>query len=242
MSRTYLAIILSLLIFALTVGTVLALVSGPPAQDTYVDKNTSEAGVSHDGMELRVQGSNLGTCDAVRTAYMQWNLQDLSAPAGWAQLNLTVTSTPSNAAGQTISLYRTTDGWDESLTYNTPAPAVGALIESVTLPSGIASGAVVSFGGTDAALLQYINEKVGQPSISFALKFSTCATTSLIWFLDSESGTGAPNLEVRTAAPPNAVDVSSTSAERTSLPLYAGLGAVALILVAGLAISRRRTA
>jgi hypothetical protein len=48
-----------------------------------------------------------------------------------------------------------------------------------------------------------------------------------------------PNLQMLN---PTAVDMASASAQRSSLPLYLGLAALAGVVVAGVVISKRRTA
>jgi hypothetical protein len=51
-----------------------------------------------------------------------------------------------------------------------------------------------------------------------------------------------PSLQIADSGQPLAVDMSNASAERVSWPLYAGLGALGLIVVAGVAVTRRKTA
>lgn len=235
---------------AVTTGA-LALVSGLPEADTYVDFNARDT--SQNGNDLRIQGSSGagGGCDPVRTVYMRWSLTGLTQAPGYAKLQLiTVGAGSSNAGGRFVTLYQladSDDGWDESLTYNTPAPGVGAAIQTVSLPGtdAVPAGTVITFGDADTGLLTYLQQEYNSRNkiASFALRFTTCAATSIQWFEDRESGASGPYLEVRLT--PTAVALSTFAADNPApaWPLIAGLGALAaLISAAGVWIYRKRAA
>lgn len=250
MNRTLRVLTLAMLFVTLVAGNALA-APLPPEADTFVDHQVANQTTNYDGDELRLSGSYQGgVCTATRTILLRWNLAAVDREIASAEINLTTADSGSNnAANQQVTLFKVAnDTWDETtVTYQTGVVVGDPIGPAVTLPnvSPIPAGQVVTFSGS--ALVTYLNQEAGTISggtgdnlASFAVRFTTCATTSTQWFQDKEGGSVAPTLAM---FGPNAVKVSETAATPAStFPLYAGLGAVALILVAGLAISRRRTA
>lgn len=152
------------------------------------------------------------------------------------------------ASNPVLSLYGVADFNKDTLNgLNNPHPGLADLIQNMPIPSTTAAYSTIIFGGADSALAEYIQEQVDAKdyTITLALSFSAnCATVTQVNFFSLDYTTDQsrrPQLTIE-GTTPTAVNMTTTSAERTSLPLYAGLGAVALIVVAGLAISRRRTA
>ncbi len=214
-------------------------------------------------------GSNFGTSTLIRTvasgdacisrawwSYMKWDLTEVAdkTQIGYAKLTLYVESIdtpagPTLPAGVQLSLYEIADagdGWVETSINSGNAPALGALIESQSVP---AVGQLVVFGS--ANLLNYLKTQTNNIA-SFGIALTAPAGTScgeldaVVRFYSRDATVAdaqKPYLELRTDAPPNSVTLTDSSAQQTnSLPLYAGLGALALIAVAGVGVSRRRMA
>jgi hypothetical protein len=241
MFRKFSPILLALMLFAIAIAPVAAQSgTGDPIADTYV--STQAPTTNYDGNDLRIEGSSGpgGGCSAVRTVYMKWDLSTHNTPISNAVVVLTTTNVTSNAQGQTLRLSRVdNDNWTEGMTYNSGRPDVGTEVATYVLGANPpATGTKIIFDAP--GITTFVNEQIaGDKVASFALTFATCAASSLQAFDDIESGTTVgPSLEA-----PLAVGMTEVSAQQaTSWPLYAGLAAVALVVVAGVAISRRRTA
>ncbi len=245
-----LAFVIALVLLAVIVAPALALVSGSPTQDAWVE--VANPTNTNNTADLWVRASTV-SCTPDRVSYLQYDLTGLTAAQmGWATLVVRINgitgdfSTPRN-----VTLYRLlNDNWTETnVTWNsvnpgtTPGagPNIGAKIQAIPV-----SAALTTITFNDPALLAYFKEKAGG-KISFALEMTdNCTAGSTGVRIDSAefvTGGSAPTLDLRTAGPPpTAVEVSTASAQRTAWPLYAGLGVVALGVVAGVVISRRKAA
>lgn len=248
--KRLLVIITASILLAFTVTPVLALVSGPPTQDAWVGK--ADPGTVTNDVNLWVRASTV-SCTPDRVTYLQWDLSNLtSSQIGYAALTMRVNGVTGDfSIPRNVTLYRLLDdNWTETnVTWNlvnpgeTPGagPNLGAAIQ--TIP--VSGAGMITFDS--ANLLSYFKEKAGG-KISFALEMTdNCTAGSTgVRFDSAEPSTGGsePSLDLRTAGPPpNVVEVSTVSAQQnSSWPLYAGLGAVALFVVAGVVVSRRRTA
>jgi hypothetical protein len=197
-------------------------------------------------------------------AFVKWPLTAVSQPVDNATLTFGVESVALNAApagGQYVVLYSTTsqpagsalgDGWTEtSVTWaNQPglapydASVASAELDREVVPSTSPYGDVVF---NSRSLVNYLNhERVGDGIASFALALDgNCGESTVTIRLYSKDQTVStnPKPELVMRSSPNAVDVSKAGAQQaTAWPLYAGLGAVALFVVAGVVITRRRMA
>jgi len=238
--RTFSRLALVMVLLAATAGMASAAFTGP-----YVDTWVTVGGTNNpSGVTLYVQDS-LSTCNDSQIAYLQFDASNIATVSS-ASLVLTAASTQIGLdTTPKLSIYGVAD-FDPATLTGTNAPLTTGLtaIQTVPVPPSTVAGSPFAFGGSDTALATYIGTQAGGV-VTLALSFSAdCnGTLSQMNFYSQRYSNTAyrPQLTIE-GTKPTAVDVSSTSAERTSLPLYAGLGAVALILVAGLAISRRRTA
>ncbi len=244
------------------VSNAFALASGPPSMDGWVDATTTNTyGTTTTFILQSSYNAGAGTCDTISTGYMKFDLSNLGngsgGTVGYADIVMRLTDTTAAGSATVVGLYTVeNDNWDETAALD-PTPGLGDVkpallgepLTTLTVSSSTSLNTDQTFPSTQA-LVDFFNSQstfVTVPTgahdgvASLGMKISSCGTSATVRFGTRENA-NPPQLHLRTAAPPNAVDVSSASAERTSWPLYAGLGAVALIVVAGLAISRRRTA
>jgi hypothetical protein len=238
---------------------VAAQASGVADQDTYISGGSPETAYGNDAtLWASLSGNASNVCSWTRTTYLQWDLSSIADPnqIGWVGINLarSASGTTSNPNAYVVALYEAGDDWSESSTWNTiPNPQSPPGTRILTKPFPTANGAALTFTSDEAIRLRdYAREQANTANnlMSLAIRLedpdNVCPTgvTTLI-MNSSESTAGAPaSLDIRTAGPPpNAVDMSTASAETAaSWPLYAGLAAVALFVVAGVVISKRRTA
>lgn len=239
---------LTLVLFLAVVVSAGAVASGPADADmftNYNDQETAFGQTTPNDLWITKTGDPGGNCVDSRITYLQWSLTDVPEGGiiGYVGVTLTRSGATSNGPGYTIGLYQASDEWTEASTYAT-TPLPGALLD--TKPFLTTNGASLTFSSD--ALLSYVQAQAdGDNVLSLAVKLvtpGTCPTSAVSLVFDSseDSAGVAPSLDVRTAPPPNAVSVATSSAETVTWPLYAGLGAVALVVIAGLAVSRRRTA
>jgi len=237
------AVIMSLL------AVVIAQAGAVNPADTYTQPSNSTAYGTIDPDNLEINSGGLGTCDASRTTYLRWDLSGVNQPAGdITSLTLFVNNAQSSNTGQ-VALYKVTDDtWDEAtLTGNTPPPALGAQITSVSIPT--ATGGTISFSG--AALAGWVNENtsyvggsdttVGNDKISFAIQVTGCSGFSNPVRFDSKDKVGgvAPVLLLFS---PNAITLSTFHAADPLVNwlLYGGLGLLGLVAVVGTVVYRQR--
>jgi hypothetical protein len=246
---TRFALVIALL--AVTVGVASAAFNGP-YYDVYVNVGGT---VQPSQIVLYVQDST-PTCTDTQVTYFQFDASNIKT-VSTASLELTVGGTKisvsDGAALTQLSIYGVNDFVQGSLT-GTNAPLTTGLtpIQTLALPANLAQYDKVSFSGSNLA--DYIQSQTptglngvpGDGTVTLALSFSAnCgAQNSQLNFYSQEYTTDTtrqPQLVV-TGTKPNSVEVSQASAQRTAWPLYAGLGTIALFVVAGVVISRRRTA
>lgn len=245
--RHLLFIVTIIALLACIVGGVSAQTGGRlPTADVFV--RSTDTTQSFNGQGLSLFGST-AACNKTDWTYLQWDLTGISSTIGRALLTLHVTAVNSVLSSTTISLYETTDfykgtavPWTEAGLLSNNAPDAGTLIESISAPA--TTGGTVSFGsGAGASSLStYLDGQRasdGKASVVM-LVTGTCSQGTRLGFGDRENATSTlrPGLELFS---PTAVEMSKADAVQASWPLYAGLGAVALFVVAGIVITRRRT-
>lgn len=224
---------------------------GPVADDF---ANNEDDFLAAEGL-VAVGGSN----DPAGTGFVSQNVTylrfDLSTlPIGTSLTSATLTMRSlgflTNSTNMTMRLYGSPDvTWAEGSTEipwasrPTPADYVDLYSEVVGLPT--AAGLDIVFPNT-TQFAQFVEDRIDAGGlVTIVIQATTCAPNASRQYMATLNTTGTNAVPAKLTlegTTPTAVELSSTSAERTSLPLYAGLGAVALIVVAGLAISRRRTA
>jgi hypothetical protein len=218
-------------------ASALAAGSGPPAADAWTDINAADT--VNNTVNLWARGSTTA-CTVTNRTYLRWDVSGLTSTVGTATMTLQINALSGDfTTPRSVSLYQVlTDSWTESLLTWNNQPAIGTLIQTV----GVSATGQMTFNA--GALATYVDAQAkGDGQASFAIQMTgDCTAGSAGVRMDSkETSTGtAPQLVLYS---PNAVDMSTASAQQqTSWPLYAGLGAVALFVVAGVVISRRRTA
>jgi hypothetical protein len=234
---------LVLVLLVLTFGVASAAFTGP-FYDTYViigSTNTPTA-------PQVIVADSTASCTDTWIAYFQFDASAIGT-ASSASLVLTHGNTLVGlGSNPTLTLYGTAD-FDQATLNGTNNPPTGGatVIQSQPIPSGTVAGTKLTWGGSDPGLRNYIQTQANTDNVvTLALSFSANCdqVNSQVNFYSSEYNTtpaNRPQLTVE-GTTPTAVDMSSASAQQTSWPFYVGLGAVALVVVAGLAISRRRTA
>lgn len=243
---------LTILTLILSTGVLAAGTTRSPSKDTLCLKN----GQCHDAAEINITGSMTpAPCSNSQVGYIGWDLSAVSTAISTAQLALTtqsVTGLPEDGlvtfqlvkpAHHTWSENGTDPGFSD-LTSPENVLATTSIVLT-TPPQQVVFGGVAN--PADASTLgAHFDSLRSSGAATVGVRISNgCTLSTNVVFEDSEGATtpppGEPDLMVYG---PNAVAVSALSAARTApaWPLYAGLGAAALIVVAGLAASRRRTA
>ncbi len=238
------ASIVVIVLASLSTG-IFAAVSGPPIEDASTYINNPTATTNDDRLRVEAGTPNC-SASPTRYSYVKWNLADLgSATIGSATMKFTVQSVNlggATAGAQQVVLYQTTDGWTETTLNWNNQPPLGTAIQSKTVPS--TSGAEITFEGTD--LVNYLNtEAQGDKIASFALALTgNCGESVVILRLYSKDHVIESSRPTLILLDPNSVSLSTftTDTSAPTWPLYAGLGALVLIAVAGVAWSRRRAA
>jgi len=236
---TRLAILVVLLV--VTVGVASAAFTGP-----YVDTWVTLGGTNNPaGNTLFVQDS-LGSCNDTQIAYLQFDATEIATVTS-ASLVLTNGDTRIGIdTAPQLSIYGVEDFSPAALTgSNAPSTTGLTPIQTVPFPSNTLQYQKFTFGGAHDGLRAYIQSQAGGV-VTLALSFSSSCNgnnTQVNFYSQRHSVdvTRRPQLTVE-GTKPTAVDLATTSAERVTWPMYAGLGALAVVLVAGLAVSRRRTA
>jgi hypothetical protein len=238
MKRLLAILVIVTLLGAFSTMAVSAAASGPPAADGWTDINAPDT--VNNTVYLWIRGSTTA-CTVTNRTYLRWDLTSVSDGTTIASATLTLNANALSGdftTARNVTLYQVaTDSWNETtLTWNNQ-PAIGSAIQTVQ----VSATGQVAFNA--AGLASYLDTQAkGDNQASFALQMTgDCTSGSAGVRFDSKETTSAalPNLAMSN---PTAVDMSAASAQRTSWPLYVGLAAVALFVVAGVMISRRRTA
>jgi hypothetical protein len=251
------AVALFLILTLATVTTVFA--AATLTGDTF--SNNSAKDVPQNGLGyLNVQssGSGGGVCAVVNETFLKFDLSavqgEVSSLINPSRLELTSVFGNGLSATGSLELWSTdsNDGQDDwlqtALTHNNK-PSADRLLATVSLP--VANG-TVSF--LDARLNTYLNEQTswtgggdtvpGNNVASFLIRINGCTLTSQVFFAEgspvSTYGTG-PRLVLYN---PTAITLRTFRAADPAVnwPLIVGLGALAAVVVGGLAVSRRRAA
>lgn len=227
-----------------------ASVDVPATQDTYVD--SASAGSSFDQGLLFL---NYGT-GAGQVALLKFELNTGAVPLNSAKLGLGIVKgcnlAPINIVSG-VDIYATTDGWNESTTWNTKPARGGKLASSDSATYGSANNEVTWTDNTSAdGLLKYLqDEKAGDGVASIWVELPG-AFGSQIVFQDSEKSgvtpgctpadTIAPTIKVSDSSLPNSLTLRTFRSDDPAVsPLILGGAAIALLaVVAGVFVARRR--
>lgn len=247
-TKRILLIFTMLVVFVLMVSTASAALVTPPNHDTYVTISPASSAGQHDSEQILVVEDSLSTCNDTRIVYLRFQVDGIEAVTS-AQLQLTPGGGPIfNTAGATLTLYDVADYNVATLSgSNYPSPASGTVIQSLTGP--FTAGSAVTFSDANLATRLQVAAD-GDNVLTLALSFSAGCNplgTSIVSFYSTEVSPANPSpiLTVEGTSEPNAVAISTFTTDNAAptWPLYAGLGALALIAAAaGVAWSRRRAA
>lgn len=246
--RSLLFAIITLLLIASSISSALAISSGPPSQDA----STYNNGATSNDDRLRVEAGT-PACENSRSriTYLKWPLTDVARPIATATLSFRIQSVNFGAAApgaQNVVLYSTEsvgtgghlgDDWTETTITSANQPNLVTVLETKPIPES-GTGDILF---NSPALVSYLNqEATGDKTATLALALSgNCGETAVTLRLYSKDQTTNPKPDLQMLEP-TAVGLRTVSAERTSWPFYAGLGAVGLAVVAGIFVARRHAA
>ena len=237
-------------ILLVSMTAVYAAPSNPADAYTGTGTSASTSFGTTDPANLEINSGGLGVCNPTRTTYLSWSLAGVNSElTSTSELTLFVNNAQSTNTGS-VALYEVSDDtWNETTVTGNPAPALGSLITSVPMPT--TTGGTITFTGSSLAVwlnknTSYVggNDTVaGNDLVSFAVQITGCSGFSNPVRFDSKDKVGgtAPALVLFN---PTAVTLSTFHSTSPSLnwPLIAGLGALATVVIGGLAVTRRRAA
>jgi hypothetical protein len=253
--KTLVCLTLVLVIMLAAAGTASADFSGP-FYDTWVQVG----GANNPTSGIWVQDST-GNCTDTQIAYIQFAANTIGTVTS-ASLTLTEGSTEIGLDNidvngvpfhPTLSLYGVAD-FDPDTLSGTNAPRTTApgvvKIQSILLTgSAFAKGNKLVWGGADTGLMDYVQAQARADKIvTLAMSFSAnCNPSNSQITLFHQEYTVDPSfrpvLDIKASAP-TAVTMSTFRATDPAVnwPLIAGLGALAAVVIGGLAVARRRAA
>lgn len=229
-----------------------------PSKDIYC----TVGGTCYNSYGITTNASNVSGCNSTLVGYIGWDLSTLTQAPLSAELKLkttNVTGAPTAPDGSPLPLtfsllIPNSHSWVEPVGVGGSDPGFGAVVTTGTatlVNQGVGGAAqTVTFGGaanpTAAnALGAYFDglRTGGNPqNATIGIRISGgCSPSSVVTFAERESA-NEPDLVFFTDYNANAVELSdfTTDNPAPTWPLYAGLGALALVAVAGVTLSRRR--
>jgi hypothetical protein len=226
------AVVICLLLVAVTLAS---------AADTY----PSSQNAARDGsggwqaaiISVAAQGSG-GTCSLPLTsiAFYQWNLSVIPDGSTIASVSVALpVVTSSRPVAADITLYGTTDDtWGA-------AAVVGNALSTVNWAAG--NGATTLTFPTSQALVDYVKTALTDNTANFAIGWSTCpgdsTNTFNARFQTNATSPGQMTVDITTAV---TMSTFHTTDPAVNWPVILGLGALAAVVIGGLAVSRRRAA
>lgn len=186
-----------------------------------------------------------GSCLSQFESFLRFDLGFLPSNYTVTSAVLTVRSTGTAGTNPalTMNLYGSeNDVWQEGATEIRWEDRPQDLLDLFSTSPIVATGADVVFQST-SQFVDFLNsQNQGNDLATLAIKLTACSSPFAGQNMSSREGAVPPQLTI-TAVGPNAVTLTDSSAQQTnSLPLYAGLGALALVAAVGVGLSRRRTA
>ena len=244
MKRKMILPITLLLAFTLVAA---ASASGTIMADVTVRSTTPPAVENNTRLTAAASYLSTGPCTPTYTAYIKWNLADVTTKADpLSTLTLRASLLTSGSNGK-VALYKVSDvDWTEATISAANPPAVGDLIAAVPVPPAVPQS--VEFTGD--ALASYIDQQSdfvggtdntkGPNMMSLAVQIIDCTAPTSVGFYSS-TGATPPVLNV---LPPTAITLSTfhSADPAVNWPLIVGLGTLAAVVIGGLAVSRRRVA
>lgn len=231
-------------------------------EDIYVVR--SSPNTVYDNGLLYLQQNLTGTFEADKVTLLKFDLSGIAFPIAKARLNLGVvsgrigggTGCPTSVALPEIHVYDASNTWTETSTWT----SIGGFDLRGSLRADLdetAYSVPVHLHWTDDGT--DVNDTL---AAYLELRRNAADHTASLWIQPVGTGNGqmvfgdheatastlcvgadlVPTLQLADASDPLTVTMATSSAETVTWPLYAGLGAVALVVMAGLAVSRRRMA
>lgn len=245
-SKKAILVLQVIVLIFLLVGVASAAADNP--QDVTVDL---AGGTADNSAILTVSSGNFGGCQQNSVVYLQWGLANVNGAASVADATnktaLKVNVALSLGAGDgKLGLYQVlNDGWTETTIDPNNPPAVGTLIEEITTPgSGLATfsnQALADYINSQSAFVNAVDTIAGDNKASFALQITGCANLNDVLTMDSKENPAGtpPSLNL---FGPTAVTLQNFRSVDPAVnwPLYAGLGVLALLVIAGGAAFLRR--
>lgn len=194
-----------------------------------------------------------GFCISQYETFLKFDLSSSGVPIGStltdATLTLRSTGSLNGSTSITLRLFGSfSDDWSEGsgqIPWANRPPKDSDLFSTTTGP--VAAGEDVVFGSTPE-LVNFLNAQLNTDGVAtLVIQATACNFPAARQYMASKETIGANGVPARltvTGTGPNAVPLSTftTDTADPTWPLYAGLGALALIAAAGVAWSRRRAA
>jgi len=224
-----------------------------PTDDTWTDLN--DANANKNGSKLLVGYSNFGGFSKTMNTYLRFDLTQVNKDLGpTTVVRLYVTAGADFTTG-TLNLCSAGNDWNgatdgnggqSTLTANNaPTPLCTSVLDTKTAGG---AGTWVEFSGS--TLSSFVNSRRiangGDNLASFRIEWAGCSTcdpfADVITFEDRENTGGSGNAPQLYPRGPNAITLRSLRAVDSSLNwrLFAGLGLLALVCLAGAGIYRQR--
>lgn len=246
-------IVILFLLLLLPVAVVFA--ATVASADSYVSTFTGQTGTNFNGNNLQVAASNVSTCNASNTTYMKFDLSavngEVSNDTTNSNLTLTVNFVQSGSTG-TLTLYRLPevvppadeDAWIETTITNDNAPAPGAEVATVAVPTGVGT---VTF--IDPRLNAYLNEQsayvgggdtnAGDNVASFVLRITGCSGNLNAVRFNAREVTNGPTLNLFNPTAVHIANISTGDGNGVSPFIWLAIALPLFVVVAVLVMRRR---
>lgn len=238
MHRVVVALPAAVVVLALT--TALAFAAYPTTGDGILSPTTNAYTGGASSAVLFVQSDAANSCGTQQTiAVMKFDLSGVNRTIGGATLTVSVSLIGLTGTGNVVlvpvsdtSFNSSSQGTLDATDVNVASPLV-----SVPFAQVPASG---TFQLSSAGLASYLDGLKGGTA-ALALAITGCSAGNPFVGVSSSSGGAGPSLSLQSTT---AVELSAFDAQQGSStwPFYAGLGALGLLVVGGLVVSRRRSA
>lgn len=241
--RSYFRLALVLVILLTTFGAASAQTPGTLI-DTWLDETVGTNNPTSPQLLVMDQTNSCAT--EIQYVYFQFSVSQFQT-VNSVSLQLTHASTIAGVENSpALSLYGTNDVDLAAMTpANNPTPS-GTPLASVTIPPSTSALTKITFSSPE--LTQYVQQQAnGDNTVTLIMSFSgncSAITTQLNFYSMDYTGDATRKPALTVLGTPLAVSLSNAEAQQqpNAWPFYAGIAAVALLVVAGVTISRRRTA
>jgi hypothetical protein len=196
-----------------------------------------------------------GTCISQQVAFLRFNLASLTdATLTGATLTLRSLGSLNGSTSLTMKLWGSyDDGWQEGVAQIAwSGPRLDLDLRSIATGPVAAGANIVFANDATGQLVKFLQSQIKNTNsnpnadqvATIGIQTIACGGTfPSRQYMASMQTTGenaVPAILTLTGQKPTAIQVSAASAERIASPIYAGIGAVVLFVVAGIVVSRRR--